>query len=1007
MKNVELVHIPINAGQREDIDERLMPDGLFSEVRNMRLRKSGALGVRYGFDATPNVVYDGSSVTMYDISDYGGDLVAFGTTNGRSSPEFICTYSDGGWSPEAPGVYAPRRFGLIDSVEEYFTYPDVGGNPTGSTTILVASTNGYVCVARSSRVIGLLSAQVWILEESTGRVIHSEHVGGSVSADAIASAKLIAVGNTFVLLGRNHLLDNLNVLTFDTESDTAFSAGATIHSSPLVGFFDAAPVSSTQFVTFSSTPGGSVGLVQLWNINPVTLAGYCLPTAGTNKEQLSVCVTPDEDVVLTYTDMSSTADLYVDTIPLSELVPSGGTQSTSQTLVVTGSGAISRSSVVATGDDEVIVTGYDSTDRLIHCSFRVGSTLADVDTFEYTEAAPIARPFAVEGGKSVLMPITREGDALTRGVMLVDLRSIYGLEMFHYRGEAFVGSVANNRAAESGSNPGVFYLPTLGASDDDPRGIILKLGVSRPVRRQTVTAGGLMYVTGGFLGVWDGTRCVESGFADTPSILSLTPSVSTGLLTALATYSYSATFTWVDSKGNLHVSPPSSPISITLSGSEDTVTAEVAYPQTIRRDPSTTLLYSAATVNLFRTLPSPENIFLRDDSFKASGSPAGTVDVISLTSDADLADNQILYTQGARGAISGPLEHNAPRPCKFACVSRDRLLIAGLPNEREWQQSKKFFPGEPVQFSEGVAYRGQVNGTITAVSSQDDQEYVFTDDQVYVISGEGPDDLGNGEFNSPRAIPGNSLGCIDWRSIARTDKGVWFQAKPSRLCLLPRGGGAPKWEGEPVRDTLENYPVIKGAAVVPHDNTTCWAATNSADNESRIVVYDDRAEDWYIDTDVVSSGTIDALAEYQGRLAILNSGRVYLQRESITPTDFIDHQFTTGSIAPFGSNGYGKLVSVTLSGSYRGSCVVTCSVSYDDGATFSAVGSGHSVTGLSAGAPVELQWFPSRRKGSRFQLRFAISQYESEDTAACDWSSITLELQPSSGARRLPGSLRR
>src|SRR6185436_13549388 len=152
---------------------------------------------------------------------------------------------------------------------------------------------------------------------------------------------------------------------------------------------------------------------------------------------------------------------------------------------------------------------------------------------------------------------------------------------------------------------------------------------------------------------------------------------------------------------------------------------------------------------------------------------------------------------------------------------------------------------------------------------------------------------------------------------------------------LPRDGSPPVWIGQPVRDTLVDYPTVTSATLVTKEQLVCFTCNNSGGTDSRIVCYDLRAKTWIVD-EFASSTPITAACSYNGRLAILSAGIVYTEKTSLTPGTFIEHGLTTGTINEFGS-GWGKYCSWGLVGEYRGDCDLYCRVSYDDGKSYTTM----------------------------------------------------------------------
>ena len=126
----------------------------------------------------------------------------------------------------------------------------------------------------------------------------------------------------------------------------------------------------------------------------------------------------------------------------------------------------------------------------------------------------------------------------------------------------------------------------------------------------------------------------------------------------------------------------------------------------------------------------------------------------------------------------------------------------------------------------------------------------------------------------------------------------------------------------------------------------------------------------------------------------------------------------TGSLRPFGNSGWGQVYKVQLLGTYVGDSTVEAFASYDDGKTWTSLGSvaataantalGNPVSGsaLVSGDPLTLDWFPKGAGNlSRIALRFDVT--EASDTGAMRLHAIALEVENIGGVARTPAGSKR
>lgn len=289
--------------------------------------------------------------------------------------------------------------------------------------------------------------------------------------------------------------------------------------------------------------------------------------------------------------------------------------------------------------------------------------------------------------------------------------------------------------------------------------------------------------------------------------------------------------------------------------------------------------------------------------------------------DSDLIRQQPLYSSGvASGA------HHAPPPSEFIWAGRERVVV-NHPRRAKFSSSKLVVPSEPAEFAaEGfIAFSGQVTGDIEALAVVGDSIVLWTRREIWEVTGSGPGRNGIGEFFAARRIS-NAGGIVadGWRSLVETDEGVFFQRQATQLCMLTKAG-AVDWVGRAVEDYLELYPEITAAVYVPSRHSVAFSCQNALGTLGGILRYDLDAKAWFFD-DV---GAVAALAEYQGRLAYVQSGVVYLQDELPGTGTAVEYSLKTNMFQGFQTIGHGQLNRIGFLGTYRGPCTVNLYYSSD------------------------------------------------------------------------------
>jgi hypothetical protein len=389
-----------------------------------------------------------------------------------------------------------------------------------------------------------------------------------------------------------------------------------------------------------------------------------------------------------------------------------------------------------------------------------------------------------------------------------------------------------------------------------------------------------------------------------------------------------------------------------------------------------------------------EIFHLAATKYTGTGTDVGKyVSVVDVMSDDDLREQQILYTQA-----ENPLDHFAPTPADLCSSGGSQVSIAGQPRRDRWTVSKPFAQALGVQFANPgrEAFSQRVRGDIEAIIQRDTSIVLFTSREIWEASGQGPDRAGRGTFERPRLVYGEGgLRRGGWRSIISVTDGTFFQLDDDKLYAL-RPGGVPEWIGHPVLETLAAYPAITASCHVKKHQTLVFACQSEDGTDGVLLRYDLRRKQWFED-DV---GAVDAIAEYDGRLVLVQNGAVFLQDENASgalPTLTV----RIGSFLNFGTVGWGGINSISALGTFQGDCTLDLQISYDDGRTWTSCGVKllSSAVGYAAGSPIEEQWHPAIMECSRFQLQVIVSS-STEDSGGAWIHSLDIDVEKDPGPAR-------
>jgi hypothetical protein len=981
------IEIPFNGGQNEGADRAMLESGELRALINGRLTRDGRIEMRPGYTALSMTDPQTGSLTATDLMTYKGRLLISSSLGGSvlTKPSRLSTYV----APSA-GVWETIPVGPFPSFSEI---RGVWQNPSGAAArqFDLAYANGQLAV-------------VQVDDSNVCTIVRMLTDGTELSRQQISpisSARVVACSNTFVLVTRG-TTGSMVARTFDTTATADVFAGTTTLEATVAtgtAHWDLSNVAgTTDYLVVYPRPASSNTRLRRYTVAHALVATFdrawvtgvgdsaCL---GASTSVAMLAVIDGNDLVLYALNGSlvQTATITRSTTA-GQRAPglSAGTAATSYTLLWNdASNAYAEHGTIATLSADTsdtapnlrsaskplsVITGQVGGEVYALGTIGAGGNTGSTFTFNTTALYNAIFPAFVQGtwdyGIAAPLDIHNVADTGGRASIATDGTYYYCLSGYQ-------------RGLEIGTT--------------SPGGLRL-MRVEREFRRQSVEAGGVLYIAGGAPTSWDGAVMSAASFTDVPAITA-TSEDGSGSQTALATYRYALTYEYIDATGSISRSAPSESLAVTLTGVNDRVILTCTIPRggkaglgisskivVWRANPSDSVFYRVAESGDLSTLDTSVRTTIND----------GIADTVAET-------REILYIQSQK-----PTPNVAPQPCKFIARGQDRLIIGGLPDARAVALSQQFFPGEPVEFASpnSIAHTLRLPDEVTAVACPNETFVCFTADAVYAITGAGPQRNGTGEFLPPRLLTAD-VGCVDWRSVVDTTRGLFFQAADDKLFVL--GGQGAEWIGQPVRDTLAASPTIYGSCYCAATHTVVFA---TAEN---LLIYDLRRGVWYVDTGVA---TTKAIAAYDGRVAYINSsGAVFTENSTIGlgAAGQITMSVRTGSLKPFGALGYGDIHKVQLLGTYLGNCTVEGFISYDDGKTWTSMGSttvssanaalGNPVSGaaLSSGDPIALEWAPARGAVDRFALRFDVAV--TADTGAIRMHAMSLTVEGTPGPARL------
>jgi hypothetical protein len=321
-------------------------------------------------------------------------------------------------------------------------------------------------------------------------------------------------------------------------------------------------------------------------------------------------------------------------------------------------------------------------------------------------------------------------------------------------------------STETPSQTNVFAAVPVSAGNGLGSDMILTAFGTNLARANAVTLNGLTTLAAPIPQEFDGRALNHEGLWDGPQVV-FAEAAASGTV-PVGTYQYVVTWEWSDNGGRIHRSPPSVPVTVTISSTAKNITVYAQAPTVMTKRGAVVVVYRTqdAGTTFYRINPNVNTPIVANS--------ATWLSVLDTSTDAEIATNEILYSQGARGAISGLLPNDTPPPCRFIWAGNDRLFVGGLEDPTQVQWSKLLFPGEPLTWAISNQYMANVDAPVTGVAALDGTWLVFTKDSIWQINGDGPDDNGSGFFASPRRLP-STVGCLSHASIVEVDDGLIFQ----------------------------------------------------------------------------------------------------------------------------------------------------------------------------------------------------------------------------------------
>lgn len=425
--------------------------------------------------------------------------------------------------------------------------------------------------------------------------------------------------------------------------------------------------------------------------------------------------------------------------------------------------------------------------------------------------------------------------------------------------------------------------------------------------RSSAELGGILLMPGAWLWQYDGQRVYEHGFSMYPVNVSV--SVGAGSGNFAGTHSYKVLYERRTAQGEVERSALSAAVVATYTGANDTSTLTV--PTYVTGNQNDEDVY----IVIYRTevSPGPDSLYYRVTSLVNDTTVSSKTYVDDATPDASLINNAIDPFTG------GELDHVTPPASRVICSGKDRVFLS---DGKIVYYSKIRNPGEPVAFNDALVMPiPQAGGDITGLAILSETLIIFRERAIYYVTGEGPNNLGQGAFGTPQ-LASLDVGCSDQRSIVNTPMGLMFKSGKG-IFLLDRNLQT-SYIGAPVEDY--NSQDVTGTLLHESKNEVRFLTSSGY-----VLVYDYLVNQWGVDTGRAGVG----IATVNGTIYYATAaGAIYSESGFTDNSSGYVMKATTGWIKVDSLQGWMKVRRFLITGAYKSAGTVRVRVAYDYNETF-------------------------------------------------------------------------
>lgn len=781
--NWDTIAIPLVGGIDTKSDAKSAPPTKLVELENGVFTKRGSIRKRHGYDATPALDNTGAAITgevlttsgdslllvdeqdLYSYDDAKDDWVNQGYLNrvslGSDEVEAMSNEQSLGDRAEANGVTV-RAYMVSDGAGGTVMEVTISSTITGA--VLKKLTGGTVGTGNKPRCVrvGAFIHVVFAVGSTTdlyALLINPFNPAAVVDGDAVIIASDLHADEIFDVV-ENSDRSNALFAWYSTAANTVrfgrlFQSGATANKGDEGATAAVSSISvaaNSNLLVIASVEGSNTRITTVENVN-----GALSP--ATNQRDV---LTFNKKVSITCTE---TRCFWIE-----------------------------EATIVANPENQVLKAGYGVLDAtglvssaqnsnfMRHSS--IGSAGFSVDGRMYFF---VKHESAKQLQNCYFLIHVQEEDKTGRVVGQVEygtgtpLTNVAHLPRFSMGDDGVMrGLLQFRRKVNATNNDGFMHLG------------LKEVSVDPSTNKYTVsTAGGAAYVPGGQVWYLDGKDPVEASFHLFPepditfggtshSFVSVTQPATDEAIVA-GTYAYKIYYEWFGANGELMRSSAvsfsvlvsvTSKVTLTIPTLEHTLKGDGGIVKD-REEVSIGIFRTNGTTNVLNRVSGIDpNVVTGDNRYVFNDRTMSSVTFVDNMDKTASASKEIDPQTG------GVLDNISLPSCDIMLEAQRRLFMAGgvIPSNRV-AFTKLRIDGVPIEGNDALSIElPDRGGVVTALASLNESLVVWKERQIYIVTGDGPNNLGFGDFQEPVQVA-SDVGCIDARSVVETPDGLMFQSR--------------------------------------------------------------------------------------------------------------------------------------------------------------------------------------------------------------------------------------